>query len=32
MQLDFPEWIKLGTRKIAMVYGLGERGQLKNHE
>jgi hypothetical protein len=32
VQLDCAEWIKLGTTKTAMVYGLGERGQLKNHE
>jgi hypothetical protein len=32
VQLDCAEWIKLGTTKTAMVYGLGDGGQLKNHE
>lgn len=32
VQLDCAEWIKLGTTKTAMVYGLGEAGRLTNHE
>ena len=32
VQLDCGEWIKLGTTKTAMVYGLGDGGHLKNHE
>jgi len=32
VQLDCAEWIKLGTTKTAMVYGLGESEHLKNHE
>lgn len=32
VQLDCAEWIKLGTTKTAMVYGLGDGEQLKNHE
>jgi hypothetical protein len=32
VQLDCAEWIKLGTTKTAMVYGLGEGQQLKNRE
>jgi len=33
VQLDCAEWIKLGTTKTAMVYGLGEGGgRLKNRE
>ncbi|HKN12623.1 MAG TPA: hypothetical protein VJX68_05455 [Candidatus Binatus sp.] len=32
VQLDCAEWIKLGTTKTAMVYGLGDRQQLKNRE
>jgi len=32
VQLDCAEWIKLGTTKTAMVYGLGEGNRLKNHE
>ncbi|MGO9059986.1 MAG: hypothetical protein ACLQU2_21790 [Candidatus Binataceae bacterium] len=31
VQLDCAEWIKLGTTKTAMVYGLGE-GPVKNNE
>jgi hypothetical protein len=31
VQLDCAEWIKLGTTKTAMVYGLGN-GPVKNHE
>jgi hypothetical protein len=32
VQLDCAEWIKLGTTKTAMVYGLGDNGHLKNRE
>ena len=32
VQLDCAEWIKLGTTKTAMVYGLGEGRQPTNHE
>jgi len=32
VQLDCAEWIKLGTTKTAMVYGLSDRQQLKNRE
>lgn len=32
VQLDCAEWIKLGTTKTAMVYGLGDSDQLKNRE
>jgi hypothetical protein len=32
VQLDCAEWIKLGTTKTAMVYGLGDGGRLTNHE
>ena len=32
VQLDCAEWVKLGTTKTAMVYGLGEGDHLKNHE
>jgi hypothetical protein len=32
VQLDCAEWIKLGTTKTAMVYGLGDGQQLKNRE
>ena len=32
VQLDCAEWIKLGTTKTAMVYGLGEGDRLKNRE
>jgi hypothetical protein len=32
VQLDCAEWIKLGTTKTAMVYGLGAGEHLKNHE
>jgi hypothetical protein len=32
VQLDCAEWVKLGTTKTAMVYGLGEGNRLKNHE
>ena len=32
LQLDCAEWIKLGTTKTAMVYGLGDATQLKNRE
>jgi hypothetical protein len=32
VQLDCAEWIKLGTTKTAMVYGLGQNEHLKNHE
>jgi len=32
VQLDCAEWIKLGTTKTAMVYGLGDSHQLKNRE
>ena len=32
VQLDCAEWIKLGTTKTAMVYGLGATDRLKNHE
>ncbi len=31
VQLDCAEWVKLGTTKTAMVYGLGS-GTVKNHE
>jgi hypothetical protein len=32
VQLDCADWIKLGSTKTAMVYGLGESGHLRNHE
>ena len=32
VQLDCAEWVKLGTTKTAMVYGLGDSGRLKNRE
>jgi hypothetical protein len=32
IQLDCAEWIKLGTTKTAMVYGLGRGEWLKNNE
>lgn len=32
VQIDCAEWIKLGTTKTAMVYGLGDGGRLTNHE
>src|SRR5579863_593735 len=32
VQLDCAEWIKLGTTKTAMVYGLGDSEHLKNRE
>lgn len=32
VQLDCAEWIKLGTTKTAMVYGLGSGDTLRNHE
>ncbi|MBF6558883.1 MAG: hypothetical protein IVW56_01240 [Candidatus Binataceae bacterium] len=32
VQLDCAEWVKLGTTKTAMVYGLGDGGRLKNRE
>jgi len=32
VQLDCAEWIKLGTTKTAMVYGLGENEHLRNRE
>ena len=32
VQLDCAEWVKLGTTKTAMVYGLGDSPQLKNRE
>src|SRR6202795_4980145 len=32
VQLDCAEWIKLGTTKTAMVYGLGDSSQIRNHE
>jgi hypothetical protein len=32
VQLDCAEWIKLGTTKTAMVYGLGEGNHLRNRE
>jgi hypothetical protein len=32
VQLDCAEWIKLGTTKTAMVYGLGDGDRLKNRE
>jgi hypothetical protein len=32
VRLDCAEWIKLGTTKTAMVYGLGTGQQLKNRE
>jgi hypothetical protein len=32
VQLDCAEWIKLGTTKTAMVYGLGAGDRLKNRE
>jgi len=32
VQLDCAEWIKLGTTKTAMVYGLGEGNRLRNRE
>src|SRR6202453_3135118 len=32
VQLDCAEWIKLGTTKTAMVYGLGEGDRLRNRE
>jgi hypothetical protein len=32
VQLDCAEWIKLGTTKTAMVYGLGAAEHLKNRE
>ena len=32
VQLDCADWIKLGTTKTAMVYGLGDSQQLKNRE
>jgi hypothetical protein len=31
VQLDCAEWIKIGTTKTAMVYGLG-KVPVKNHE
>ena len=32
VQLDCAEWIKLGTTKTAMVYGLGDGQHLRNRE
>jgi hypothetical protein len=32
VQLDCAEWVKLGTTKTAMVYGLGNGSTLKNNE
>jgi hypothetical protein len=32
VQLDCAEWIKLGSTKTAMVYGLGNIDALRNHE
>ena len=32
VQLDCAEWIKLGTTKTAMVYGLGDGQRLNNRE
>jgi len=32
VQLDCAEWVKLGTTKTAMVYGLTDAGHLKNRE
>jgi hypothetical protein len=32
VQLDCADWIKLGTTKTAMVYGLDDNQNLKNHE
>jgi hypothetical protein len=32
VQLDCADWIKLGSTKTAMVYGLGDGGHLSNHE
>jgi hypothetical protein len=32
VQLDCADWVKLGSTKTAMVYGLGESGHLSNHE
>ncbi|HLW71780.1 MAG TPA: hypothetical protein VKS22_14290 [Candidatus Binataceae bacterium] len=32
VQLDCADWIKLGSTKTAMVYGLGASGHLNNHE
>ncbi len=32
LQLDCAEWIKLGTTKTAMVYGLANGDKLRNHE
>src|ERR1700691_2495536 len=32
VQLDCADWVKLGTTKTAMVYGLGDGGHLKNRE
>jgi len=32
VQLDCADWVKLGTTKTAMVYGLGDSLRLKNHE
>jgi hypothetical protein len=32
VQLDCAEWIKLGTTKTAMVYGINDSPHLRNHE
>ncbi|MGH7838353.1 MAG: hypothetical protein ACREQC_11105, partial [Candidatus Binataceae bacterium] len=32
VQLDCADWVKLGSTKTAMVYGLGESRHLNNHE
>lgn len=32
IQLDCAEWIRLGTTKTAMVYGLGDGNRLRNRE
>jgi hypothetical protein len=32
LQLDCAEWVKLGTTKTAMVYGLGDSDKLRNRE
>jgi len=32
VQLDCAEWVRLGTTKTAMVYGLGDTERVKNHE
>lgn len=32
VQLDCAEWVKLGTTKTAMVYGLGDGARITNHD